>query len=94
MAIEVITVALTSVATLVASRRPPSPTSRTAKATLASRRATNAMAVIASKNVGSGHAPRATTRCSFVTAFTNAASEMASSPMRIRSRTVCRCGEV
>jgi hypothetical protein len=89
----------TGVMTFVASKRPPSPTSMTATSTDARRKSSNAMAVVASKNVGRTRSvpdwtrlsARSSTSCA--TAL-NVGVSTALSPMTKRSVMSARCGDV
>jgi hypothetical protein len=76
--------------TLVASSRPPSPTSSTVTSTAASAIAIMAIAVTCSKNVSAW--PPAPRSCS--AAATIAGSEIISPSNAIRSRRHDRCGDV
>ncbi len=85
--------------TLVASRRPPMPTSRTATSTAWSRKWTKAAAVTASKNVGCAESVPARTsrraaRRTWSTAASRAAGAISSPPTVILSFTRTRCGDV
>ena len=87
------------VATFVASRRPPMPTSRTATSTRARLKISNPIAVATSKNVGSvASVPAARSRCT--TASTSLAVARSTSvstgrpSMANRSSRRTRCGEV
>ena len=75
--------------TFVASSRPPSPTSTTARSTFAARNARNPARVAVSKKLSDGPRASASARSG-----TSASSPMGSPSMRMRSAKRARCGDV
>ena len=78
--------------TLVASSRPPNPTSATSTSTAWRAKVVKAIAVMASKVVTL--LSRSISGRNSSTSETTSARDMSSPPVRMRSRKVCRWGEV